>query len=134
MKKVLLAVVFMLVAQLSMAQDAAFKTDVIKLLELSGANAQYEVALSQIVKNAPAEKQAAFKKDLMESLKPLTAKIADIYMAEFTHDDVKQMIKYYESPVGKKAASKAGILMEKGQEAGMEWAQGLQELMMKYSE
>jgi hypothetical protein len=133
MKKVLLAVAFMLVAQFGMAQTQdAFKTDVLKLIDISGANAAYDSAVNQIVKNAPADKQAALKKDILESLKQLTPKIADIYMTEFTHDDIKAMIKYYESPVGKKAASKAGVISEKSQAAAMEWAQGLQEIMMKY--
>lgn len=132
MKKVLLAVAFMFVAQFAMAQDAAFKADALKLLNISGATTQFELAVGQIVKNVPAEKQADFKKDLSESLKGLIDKIADVYMVEFTHDDVKQMIKYYESPIGKKQASKTAVLFEKGQQAGQEWAMGLQSIMMKY--
>lgn len=140
MKKLLLAVAFTFVAQIAMSQtaakaaDPALKKEVIRLLDLSGANAQYEVAINQIVKNVAAEKQAAFKKEIMDSLKGLTDKIADIYLQEFTAEDIKAMIKYYESPVGKKQASKAGVLAEKGQAAGMEWGQGLQGIMMKYME
>ena len=141
MKKLLIAVAFMFVAQVSLAQtapaakaaDPAFKKEVLRLLELSGTNAQYEALISPIIKSAPADKQADFKKEITESLKGLTDKIADIYMQEFTPEDVKAMIKYYESPVGKKAASKAGVLAEKGQAAGMEWGQSLQGIMMKYS-
>lgn len=138
MKKLLFAVAFTMVAQLSIAQttvkpaNSAAKQDAVKLLDLSGANAQYEVAINQIVKNVPAEKQAEFKKEVIASMSGLTDKIADIYVAEFTHDDIKAMIKYYESPVGKKAASKTGVLAEKAQEIGMEWAQTLQPIIMKY--
>lgn len=138
MKKLLFAVAFTMVAQLSIAQTAvkpansAAKQDAVKLLDLSGANAQYEVAINQIVKNVPAEKQAEFKKEVIASMSGLTDKIADIYVAEFTHDDIKAMIKYYESPIGKKAASKTGVLAEKAQEIGMEWAQTLQPIIMKY--
>lgn len=140
MKKLFFAVVFMFVAQISVAQtaakpaDPALKKEVLRLLDLSGANAQYEVAISQIVKSVAADKQAALKKEIMDSLSGLTDKIADIYLQEFTAEDIKTMIKYYESPVGKKAASKAGVLAEKGQAAGMEWGQGLQSIMMKYME
>ena len=110
------------------------KPDVVKLLELSGATTQFELSVGQLIKSVPVEKQADFKKDLKESLKGLIDKIADVYMTEFTHDDVKQMIKYYESPVGKKQSSKTAVLFEKGQAAGQEWAMGLQSLMMKYME
>jgi hypothetical protein len=134
MKKLLFAVAFTFAAQLSIAQtaDSAVKKDAVRLLELSGANAQYEVAINQIVKNVPAEKQAEFRKEIVASMKGLTEKVADIYVAEFTHDDIKNMIKYYESPVGKKAASKTGVIAEKAQEIGMEWAQTLQPIVMKY--
>jgi hypothetical protein len=141
MKKLLVAVAFICATQVSIAQTTpAAKTvdpakkEVIRLLELSGANAQYEVAINQIVKSVAADKQAALKKEIMDSMSGLTDKIADIYLQEFTTEDIKAMIKYYESPVGKKAASKAGVLAEKGQAAGMEWGQGLQGIMMKYME
>ncbi|MCO6147049.1 DUF2059 domain-containing protein [Flavobacterium sp. NRK1] len=136
MKKLLLAAVFMLVAQVTMAQtaDATFKADAIKVLNLSGFATQFEMLTKDIVKNVPAEKQAEFKKDLDASIQDLIAKIADIYMQEFTHEDIKAMLKYYESPVGKKFASKTGVLFEKGQAAGQEWGMGLQGVMAKYME
>lgn len=134
MKKLLVAVAFMLVAQMGMAQDAAFKADAVKFLNISGTASTFEMMTKDIVKNAPADKQAAFKKDLDASIQELIGKMADLYMTEFTHDDIKAMIKYYETPVGKKAASKTGVLFEKGQVVGQEWGMGLQSIMMKYME
>lgn len=134
MKKLLLAVAFMLVAQMGMAQDAAFKADAVKFLNISGTASTFEMMTKDIVKNAPADKQAAFKKDLDVSIQELIGKMADLYMTEFTHEDIKAMIKYYETPVGKKAAAKTGVLFEKGQVVGQEWGMGLQSIMMKYME
>jgi hypothetical protein len=134
MKKLLLAVAFMLVAQMGMAQDAAFKADAVKFLNISGTASTFEMMTKDIVKNAPADKQAAFKKDLDASIQELIGKMADLYMTEFTHEDIKAMIKYYETPVGKKAAAKTGVLFEKGQVVGQEWGMGLQSIMMKYME
>ncbi|RWW92245.1 DUF2059 domain-containing protein [Flavobacterium cerinum] len=134
MKKLLVAVAFMLVAQMGMAQDAAFKADAVKFLNISGTASTFEMMTKDIVKNAPADKQAAFKKDLDVSIQELIGKMADLYMTEFTHDDIKAMIKYYETPVGKKAAAKTGVLFEKGQVVGQEWGMGLQSIMMKYME
>lgn len=134
MKKLLFAVAFMLIAQVGMAQDAAFKADAVKFLNISGTASTFEIMTKDLVKNVAAEKQAAFKKELDASIQDLIGKMADVYMTEFTHDDIKAMIKYYESPVGKKAASKTGVLFEKGQVAGQEWGAGLQGVMMKYME
>ena len=124
----------MLVAQMGMAQDAAFKADAVKFLNISGTASTFEMMTKDIVKNAPADKQAAFKKDLDASIQELIGEMADLYMTEFTHEDIKAMIKYYETPVGKKAASKTGVLFEKGQVVGQEWGMGLQSIMMKYME
>lgn len=134
MKKLVVAVAFVLAAQVGMAQtqDEAFKKDVLKVLDMSGANAQMKSAKDQILKMIPAGKQAAFLVEFDATLPALNDKIAKIYMETYTPEDVKNMIKFYESPVGKKISEKAGILFEKSQAAGQEWGEGLQGMVMKY--
>jgi hypothetical protein len=134
MKKVLLVFAFVITSHISSAQtyDAAFKQDVMKMMEVSGAAGQYEAALSMILKNVLPEKQAALKADLLESIKLMQDKMAIIYMEEFTHDDIKEIIKYYESPAGKKFAEKSGIIFEKSQTAAMEWSLELQKIAERY--
>jgi len=134
MKKLVVAVAFVLAAQVGMAQtqDEAFKKDVLKVLEMSGSNAQMKSAKDQILKMIPAEKQAAFLVEFEATLPALNDKIAKIYMETYTPEDVKSMLKFYESPVGKKIADKAGVLFEKSQAAGQEWGEGLQGMVMKY--
>lgn len=131
MKKIFFAALFVLVANFAMAQDA-YKQDVLKYLELSGQAKTFEMITKDLVKNIPAEKQADFKKELDASIKDLMGKIADIYVKEFTHDDIKAAIKFYESPAGKKISSKSDVLFEKSQAVGQEWGMGLQSIMMKY--
>jgi hypothetical protein len=58
--------------------------------------------------------------------------MADVYMTEFTHDDIKAIMKFYDSPIGKKLTEKAEVLYEKGNAVGEEWGMGLQAIMMKY--
>jgi hypothetical protein len=53
-------------------------------------------------------------------------------MDTYTKEDIKAMIAYYNSPVGKKIKEKAGEVAEKSQAAGQEWGEGLQGMMMKY--
>lgn len=132
MKKILLVVACVFAAQLSMAQDAAFKKDVMKLLEINGSGASMDVAKTQILKMIPAAKQDAFLIEFNASLPSFYEKIANVYMEVYTKQDVKDMIAFYESPVGKKMAAKAGEVTEKSQAAGTEWGQSLQPMMMKY--
>lgn len=132
MKRIIFLFALVLTAQISMAQDEAFKKDVMKLMEISGSNAQVDVAKNQILKMIPLEKQDAFIVEFNASLPALMDKIANIYMEIYTKEDVKGMIKFYESPVGKKMSSKAGELAEKSQAAGQEWGASLQPMLMKY--
>lgn len=134
MKKIILAFAFVLTTQFISAQDAAFKADVMKVIKMSGATAQMDSAKKQIMAMVPEAKQADFSKDFEATMPAFYDKVAAIYMKEYTHADVKEMIKFYESPVGKKIAEKAGILFEQSMLAGQEWGAGLQELMMKYME
>ncbi|MFD0699279.1 DUF2059 domain-containing protein [Myroides pelagicus] len=130
MKKILLAFVLCFMAQMSFAQD--FKSDTKKYMDMSGQFKIFEKLTSQLEENVPQEKKAEFNKELQSSLNLLMDKMAEMYMTEFTHQDIKELIKFYESPLGKKLSSKSGVLMEKGEKVGQEWAMGLQGLMMKY--
>lgn len=132
MKKIIVTFAFVLATQVGFAQDAAFKSDVKKVIEMTGASAQIDVAKKQILGMIPEAKQAAFLKDFEATMPSYFDKVADVYMKEYTHADIKEMIKFYESPVGKKITSKAGILTEKTMEAAQTWGAELQGIMMKY--
>ncbi|RDI08181.1 DUF2059 domain-containing protein [Flavobacterium sp. AG291] len=131
MKKLFLTLIVLFAAQVTFAQDA-FKQDIVKYLNLSGQRKTFELLVKDLSSQIPVEKQADFKKDLNASLDDLMNKMADIYMTEFTHEDIKAVIKFYESPVGKKLTDKSAVLYEKGNAVGQEWGMGLQSMLMKY--
>ncbi|VXB45196.1 conserved exported hypothetical protein [Flavobacterium sp. 9AF] len=131
MKKILVTLVVVLAAQFAIAQDA-FKADVLKVLKASGSAAQMEIAKEQIMNNIPESKRADFSKDFDASLPSLYDKMAKVYMEVYTHDDIKKMLEFYNSPVGKKIAEKASELTKKNMDASQEWGMELQGMMMKY--
>ena len=133
MKKLILSVVVLLVTQLTIAQDA-FKEDAIKVIKASGSAAQMEAAKDQIKLRIPEASFEEFSKDFDATLPLLYEGMAKIYMETYTHDDVKAMLKFYESPVGLKISKNAGELYKKSMEAGQEWGMELQGVMMKYME
>ena len=133
MKKLILSVVVLLVTQLTMAQDS-FKADVIKVLKASGSAAQMEAAKEQIKEMIPEAKAEEFSKEFDATLPSLYDEMAKVYMETYTQEDIKAMLKFYESPVGKKITEKAGELYKKNMEAAKEWSMGLQGIMMKYME
>ena len=132
MKKFILTIALIFAVQIGFAQDEAYKKEVIKVIEMSGSAAQMKMVKNQILKMVPAEKQAAFLIEFESTLPALYDKIVKIYMETYTKEDIAAMIKFYESPVGKKMYEKSTELAEKSQTAGQEWGQSLQGMMMKY--
>jgi hypothetical protein len=53
-------------------------------------------------------------------------------MEEYSKEDIKAMLAFYESPVGKKMSEKAPAIMEKSQASMMELQGEIQSMMMKY--
>ncbi|NUY82616.1 DUF2059 domain-containing protein [Flavobacterium sp. MAH-1] len=134
MKKVLFTIAFIASVQFASAQtnDAAFRKDVLKVIQVSGATSQFDAAKKQVMAMVPAEKQAAFAIEFDATLPALYDKIVDIYIQTYTKEDLKAMLAFYDSPVGKKMAANAAPIMEKSMAAGKEWGQGLQTILMKY--
>lgn len=132
MKKLIVTFALVLLAQVGFSQDEAFKKDVLKVIEMSGAANQMKSAKTQILQMVPKEKQEAFILDFDATMPALYDKIAAIYMETYTKEDIKAMIAFYDSPVGRKINEKAGNILEKTQAAGKEWSEELQGLMTKY--
>ena len=132
MKKVIITLVVVFFSNIGFSQDDQFKKDVLKVIEMSGGTSQIKSAKEQILKMVPKEKQAAFVIEFDATLPSLYDKLATVYMQTYTKEDIKAMMDFYNSPVGKKINEKSGELLEKSQAAGEEWGQGLQSMMMKY--
>ncbi len=132
MKKIILTAVFAFATYSGFAQDEALKKDVLKVIELSGSGGQMAAAKKQLLGMIPKEKQAAFIIEFDALMPKIYDASAKVYMEEFTKEDIKAMLAFYESPVGKKMAEKSEVIATKTQE-GMAALQGeIQALMMKY--
>lgn len=134
MKKVILSIVFVLIAQMCISQDVNFKADVLKLISISGADAQINILKPQVLKIIPDDKKENFSKEFDASVVVLEDKMAKIYMEIYTPEDVKGMIVFYESPIGKKMNDKAAELGQKSLQVGQDWGVELQGLIAKYKE
>ncbi|WHT38030.1 MULTISPECIES: DUF2059 domain-containing protein [Myroides] len=134
MKKIVIVAAFMLAGHFGFAQDAAYKADAEKYMEVSGQMKAFDYMTEDIIQNIPEAKRGEFKKEFDVSLKEFKSNMADIYVQEFTHNEIKELIKLYETPVGKKLYEKNKVLYDKGQQVGMEWGASIQSIMMKYME
>lgn len=131
MKKTIAIFAFMIVAQIAIAQDAS-RADVKKLIELTGGDAQIAVAKKKVLEMIPEAKQTEFLKEFDMSLIGYLAKIEDFYIKEYTSEDIQKMIVFYETPIGKKMKSKAGLQAESSMAAIQSWSVELQGIIMKY--
>tara|TARA_R110000868_G_scaffold138298_2_gene352222 strand:- start:1976 stop:2383 length:408 start_codon:yes stop_codon:yes gene_type:complete len=132
MKKVLFALALFSIFQFSFAQQAATKADVMKLINLSGSDASMKVAKEQILKMIPSDKQVEFLKEFDATLPSLYDSLANIYIEMYSEKDIKEMIAFYESPIGKKINGNMGDFTKKMMGASKEWGGSLQGIMMKY--
>lgn len=134
MKKFILTFAFLVVTQFGFSQavDEAFKKDVLKVIERSGAGGQMASAKKQILAMIPEEKHAAFLIEFDALLPKVYEASAKVYMEEYTKEDIKAMLAFYESPVGKKMAEKSEVVASKSQDSMKDLQGDIQAIVMKY--
>ncbi|MEC4049260.1 DUF2059 domain-containing protein [Flavobacterium sp. SUN046] len=134
MRKIILAIAFVGVCNFGYSQnvDEAFKKDVLKVIERSGSAGQMSAAKKQILGMIPQEKQAAFLVEFDALMPKVYESMSKVYMEIYTKEDIKAMLAFYESPVGKKMNEKSAEISEKSMEATKELSGEIQTLVMKY--
>lgn len=135
MKKLFIAVAIIFVSHIGYSQtaDDGLKKDVLKLLDVEeGGTQEIDKMMGEFLDKIPKEKQAAFVVEFKEFVTSLKNKLADIYVKEFTADELKEYIAFYESPFWKKLSDKKGVLAEKSKEVKKDMIQEMIPLMMKY--
>lgn len=58
-----------------------------------------------------------------ESIEEMMVILTDIYKNHFTQAEIKEMIAFFETPVGKKMAKEQSAIMVESMSAGQEWGQ-----------
>lgn len=134
MKKLVLLCLFVLAltTQVQAQDNAAFKTDTVEFLKLTGTGAAFEKAIEQIGAMVSLENKEAYRKEATGTLDGLYEKMADLYMAEFTHDEVKELTAFYKSDLGTKLAEKQVMLTQKAMSLGQTWGMEVSGIAQKY--
>lgn len=134
MKKILFACLFVLAVLQTQAQEnAAFKAETIEFIKLTGAGKAFEGAISQIGYNVPEANKAAYIKEANETLVGLYDKIAELYMTEFTQSEVKELVAFYHTDLGKKLAEKQLGLTQKAMGFGQSWGMEVSQIAQKHN-
>ncbi|WP_300673236.1 DUF2059 domain-containing protein [Soonwooa sp.] len=123
MKKIFLVSAF-LVSAISFAQTKEQKVE--KLLDLMGTTSNmklmFEQMMNQYQKSYSSVPSAYWEKvRLKVNYKELQSKVAIIYANHFTEEDIDGLIKFYETPLGKKTIKELPLIMQESMTAGQEW-------------
>lgn len=110
--------------------------DIIKLLRLSGSAELGIQAMDQMMasfEDASAQVPSKFWEDFRKEIKSddLLTLIVPVYDKYFTHEEVVELIQFYESPIGKKMVATMPLLMHESMEVGKKWGEDIGKKIMK---
>ena len=134
--------------------DPAFERDILRLIEITGAQKLGEqvttLVLQQVVQglsqqnpNAPPRMieivGEVTQKLFTREFPTLLPRLVVIYSQALSHDDVRGLIAFYETPLGRRLLAAMPAITQAGAEAGQEWAQRLapqlqQELIERFKQ
>ncbi|MDO5969465.1 DUF2059 domain-containing protein [Flavivirga aquimarina] len=135
MKKALLVYLFIIaiVFQTQAQDNTEFKKETVEFIKLTGAGGAFENAIAQIGAMVSDENKEAYAKEANGTLTGLYDKMAELYIAEFTHQEIKELIAFYNTDLGKKLAEKQLGLTQKAMEYGHSWGMEVQGIAQKYN-
>jgi hypothetical protein len=132
--RILFCLAVLLVASFAVkAQTEATDADIIKMQQLNGTagsiEAMYPQILAQLKTMKPGvsdEKWAAAKKEVFDvEVAELNKQLIPIYKKHFTQEDVKAIIAFYETPIGKKLAEQTPQITLESMQISQTWGMGL---------
>ncbi len=145
MKKVLAIALLFYVSLTSFAQQAddEYKSTLNHMFKVSGTEQAYQAAIQQMFSmykqqytNVDASVWEEFEKEFSKtSIDDLTEMLVPVYQKYMTVDDLKGLIEFYETPLGKKYASNSPMIMQESMQIGQQWGMKLgQEFAEKMKE
>ena len=135
MKKILLAIL-LFTSVFTFSQTDKVEKDIKELLVLTGSAQLGKQVASQMFDSfekmypqVPAEFWDEFKKEMKTD--DLINLMVPIYKKYYTHDEIKDLIKFYKTPIGQKTISVMPSVTQDAMAAGQTWGQ---EIAMKVLE
>lgn len=112
-------------AQQAQAEDVK-RQDIRKLIELTGGSKigmQILTKMLDMFKTMSPEVPEAAWEEMLKEFSPetLVELTVPIYEKHLTHEDIKGLITFYESPLGRKVIAAMPAVMQESMEAGQQW-------------
>lgn len=124
---------FLLVAFMSKAQTSDYDRDLVKLMSINGSTETYNMVYNQLTTQlkqtkpgVPDSAWSNLKHEVFDvEVNELTKQLVPLYKKHFTHEDVKELIGFYESPIGKKLTAKTPLLTQESMQLSQTWGMNL---------
>ena len=132
MRKLFVLIAILGMGQISLAQseNSEFKQDALKMIKLS--NNAVEASFSQVYAMIPEEKLEDFKNEIQPIMDRYYEKMADISMEFYTHDEIKQLLEFYNSELGQKSLEAQAKITEKAMQMGQQLSSEMMPILQKY--
>ena len=114
--------------------DDSYKQETVEFIKLTGAAKAFQNAIDQLGMTVPETKKAEYVKEASATLDDLYGQMAELYMAEFTQDEIQQLVAFYNTDLGKKLADKQLSLTQKAMGLGQSWGMKVQAIAQKYQQ
>tara|TARA_Y100000589_G_scaffold747_1_gene681 strand:+ start:283 stop:741 length:459 start_codon:yes stop_codon:yes gene_type:complete len=109
--------------------NTEYKETLGKMFKLSGTEETYQVAITQmfaiykqqytsVSDETWNELETEFKNTSMNDLVEL---LVPVYQKHFSVEDIRELIKFYESPIGQKLAVKTPLITQESMQVGQQW-------------
>ncbi|MBN2348805.1 MAG: DUF2059 domain-containing protein [Bacteroidales bacterium] len=136
---ILILAVSLSISSLFSQTENEYEQTLKKMLSISGTEASFETAISQMFQmykqqqtDVPADIWDEFEQEFLRtSLDDLVEMFTPVYKKYLTIEDLKQIIKFYQTPAGKKYAEKTPLIMQESMEVGQQWGMKVGEKFQK---
>ena len=133
MKKIMLISAFLLAFAMQAQGDSAYKDTALEFVKISSDTEMFNTAIDQLGKDVLDSKREEFRKEAKVTLEKLYGNMAKLFMAEFSHAELKDLIAFYKTNLGKKLAIKQTTISQKAMKLGVLWGSEVQMISKKYS-
>lgn len=121
-------------------QSASYKKTCKKYFKANGSEENFKAVVNNMIEHykksetisvVPAEVWDDMEKEMIKDLDDFYDKLTIICYKHFTEDELKKMIEFYESPIGKKMVKETPAMLKESMDAGRIWGEEIGRKMVE---
>ena len=140
MTKIFYMLAFWLASTVSGAQKGEHTSDIERLLTVNGSTATFDLAFFQMVEHykairgdTPENAWNELKVNVYEKeINALHQQLVPVYKKHFTPDEIRELIRFYETPLGKKLTGTFATITRENMQISRNWSVNLSHKMNEY--